>query len=495
MNSLLNRAPRFDDIACSLRSTVKQPGAMLRETEEVVAMARKFKEEVMKPLTLEMDRTMQKDPDFLPWEFVKKAGDWGFYTLWIPRIFGGRGYNAPSMSYFLEELGTECLGLANVIGVHYLAVVTVISSWNIRLTNRLFRDVADGERTGRPCLLSLAITEPGAGTDVEEVELVDKGNVACKATKVDGGYSISGSKVFISSGHLSRWHITVSYENLESPSDSMLIAAVKTGSKGFSFGRKEHKMGVKICPASELIFDNCFVPDDLILISRDQTLKLRRSVKQTSCQIIDYVVSASRAGVAAWGTGAARGAFECALSYALETEVAGKPLANQEWAQAMLAEMYKNVAVSRLTYAETNYANGLDGIYRTIQFKPLFYYFKYVPAFIIDTLVNPILNLRATTWLFRKIQMDGQTDQEFHRTSGWGSLAKFAGTDAGVKNCHMALEIMGQDGIRQDRRAEKILRDAKLLQIYEGTNQLNRINLFKCLVAQGHSHIQVFQHE
>jgi alkylation response protein AidB-like acyl-CoA dehydrogenase len=67
--------------------------------------------------------------------------------------------------------------------------------------------------------------------------------------------------------------------------------------------------------------------------------------------------------------------------------------------------------------------------------------------------------------------------------SGWASVAKFAGTDLGVKNCQMAVELMGQQGLRQDGGVEKLLRDIKLLQIYEGTNQLNRLNAFKCLIA------------
>ncbi|MBU1169945.1 MAG: acyl-CoA/acyl-ACP dehydrogenase [Proteobacteria bacterium] len=493
--SPFDHAPCFEDMTSSLQSTARQPKGMLKETREVVALARKFKEEVMRPITLSMDRQMQKDPEYLPWEFVRKANEWGFYTLWVPRIFGGKGYNSPSMSYFLEELGSECLGLSNLIGVHYLAVVTMFATFNIRLINKLLREVEDGQKTGIPCLLSLAITEPGAGTDVEEVELVDKGNVGCQATKVEGGYLINGSKIFISSGHVSRWHIVICYEDLKNPSDTMLVLPVKTGSKGFSFGRKEHKMGVKICPASELNFEDCFVPDDLVLMNKEQNQKNRRNNKQTNSQMIDYVVSTSRAGVSAWGTGAARGAFENALDFAINTEVNGKRLVNHEWAQAMLAEMYKNVAISRLSYVETNYANGLCGLYKTIQFKPLFYYFKIVPKIVIDYIIRPIINLPVTTWVFRKIQLDGQTDAQFHRTSGWASLAKFTGTDAGVKNCQMALEIMGQAGLRQDRRAEKILRDSKLLQIYEGTNQLNRINLFKCLAAQGHSQVRVFEHE
>jgi acyl-CoA dehydrogenase len=85
--------------------------------------------------------------------------------------------------------------------------------------------------------------------------------------------------------------------------------------------------------------------------------------------------------------------------------------------------------------------------------------------------------------------------REFQRIAGWGSIAKFAGTDAGVKNCHLAVELMGQAGLRQDHKAEKMLRDAKLLQIYEGTNQLNRLNAFKCLVARNHPQVRVFEHE
>ncbi len=95
--------------------------------------------------------------------------------------------------------------------------------------------------------------------------------------------------------------------------------------------------------------------------------------------------------------------------------------------------------------------------------------------------------------IFRKIIMDWQKDEDARRASGWASLSKFAATDLGIKNCHLAVELMGQAGIRHDRRAEKFLRDSKLLQIYEGTNQLNRLNLFKCLVAPAAPEALVFE--
>lgn len=495
IKSWLAREPHFDDITCSLRATTRQPKSMVAETKKVIAMARKFSDEVLKPHALAMDRTMQENPDHLPWDLVKKANEWGFFTLWIPKLFGGHGYSIPTLAYFMEETGSVCLGLSNLICVHYLAISTIFGSWNLRMINRLCRLVAEGERTGNPCLISTAITEPGAGTDVEEVELVDHGKVACHARKVEGGYLINGSKVFISSGHVSTWHMVICYTDLRDPGSNMIILAVKTGSPGFNFGRVEHKMGVKICPASELIFEDCFVPDDLVLCGPEDGARTKRGPRNTNAQILDYVLSSSRAGVGAWGAGAARGAYETALDFAMTTEVNGKLLVNHEWAQAMLAEMYKNLSLARLGYTESNYANGLYGMFKSIQFKPVYYYLKFMPGAVLDKIAGFVMNLYQTTWLFRKIHLDWQNDAEFHRIAGWGSLAKFSGTDLGVRNCHMALEMMGQAGLRHDYRAEKMLRDSKLLQIYEGTNQLNRLNMFKCLVARNHPQVKVFEKE
>lgn len=495
MKSYLKKYPAFEDITCSLRATVKQPRGMYKETRKVIAIARKFNDEVISKYNLEMDRTMQENPDFLPWDLVRIANEWGFFSMWIPKMFGGHGYNIPSIAYFMEETGSACVGLSNLICVHYLAITAIFSTWNLKVVNKLCRMIAEGEKKGIPCLLSTAITEPGAGTDMEEVELVDKANLGCFAKRVDGGYVINGSKIFISNGHVATWHIVTCFMEGKKPTENALIAAVKTGSKGFRFGRAEHKMGVKICPASELIFDDCFVSDDMVLSHPHDADKQKRGAFLTNSQTLDYVLATSRAGVGAWGTGAARGAFETALDYALTTDVNGKLLANHEWAQCMLAEMYRNVSIGRMSYETSNYSLGMYGMMKAIQFKPLYYYFKFMPKAVLSLLLGPLFNLPVTTWFFKKLQMDWQTDDEIHRTAGLGSLAKFTGTDMGIINCQMAMELMGQSGLRHDRRAEKILRDSKLLQIYEGTNQLNRVNLFKCLVAPGHSKVRMFEQD
>ena len=490
---LAARTPSFEEMTASLHAGPRLARGMIRETRDVVAYCRKFCDEVVRPQVLELDRGLHEDPDHLPWDFVKKANEWGFYSLWIPRLLGGHGVNFSSLSYAMEEIGSVCLAMANLIGVHYLGFGTLTSSGNARLMRRLAADVVAGEKSGEPCLISLAITEPGAGTDVEEVDLVDKANLGCQARRVDGGYEVNGSKVFISNGHLSTWHMVISYSDLARPSETTVMMAVKTGMKGFSFGRHEKKMGQRACPASELVFNDCFVPDELVALDDRIAQTFTRSQRETGQQMIDYVVSTSRAAVGAFGVGAARGAYEAALKFASETVVDGELLVNHEWAQCWLAEMLKNVTLGRLAYAETNYANGLYGMFKLLHEEPMFSIMRLTPRFIYERYVAPLLEKPGATAFYRKRSYDGQSSCEQHRTSGLASIAKFAGTDFGIKNCQMALAFMGEAGLRQDRGAEKHLRDAKLLQIYEGTNQLNRLNLFKCLIACGCDGARVFE--
>ena len=301
--AVLEREPMPRDIMVGLDAATRLPGAMRRETRQAVALARRFNDLVVRPGALELDRRKHEEPDYLPWDFVHQANRWGFYTMFIPKLFGGKGVNFPALSYVVEELASGCAGMANLVGVHYLGVATIAATWNIRLMNKVMRDTVEGEKTGKPCLISLAITEPDAGTDVEEVELVAKAKVTCQARKVEGGYVVNGRKIFISNGHLSHWHILVAYEDLNKPDETTVMLAVHNGMPGFSFGRQEEKMGQRGCPASELIFEDCFVPDENECFSARQAGFSSNSVQEVTMQVIDYVVSGSRAGVGASAPG------------------------------------------------------------------------------------------------------------------------------------------------------------------------------------------------
>ncbi len=492
MKALLNRFPKFEDSCIGLEYAPRLPKGIVGETKELIAYARKFNDEVIRPRVLVLDRETFEDPGYLPHDIMKTASDWGFYTMWVPRLFGGRGKNLPSLTYTIEEISAACAGIANVIGVHFLGVTSLMTSFNMKLTAKILKETVEGEKKGEPCLISFGLTEPMAGTDVEEMDLVDRGKVVTHAKRVDGGYLVNGRKVFISMGHMSEWTAFYAYTDMKKPSKSMIGLAVRKGTKGFSLGRHEDKMGQRVCPASEIIFEDCFIPDEDVMIDSYSMKKFtKKSADAIMMRHIDYLASATKAGVCAISVGVARGALEDAIKYASETTVAGRLLINHEWVQCILAEMYKNVILGRLAYTEANNANAHRGTYEMLQVKPAYYYLKYMPDAYFR-MIAPMLEKPFSTWAMSKMYLDRKPDKDVFLTSGMSSLAKFAGSDFGIRNCQLALEIMGQEGLRHDRGMEKRLRDCKVLQIYEGSNQMNRVALFKNLIAPSYPQARVW---
>jgi len=483
----------FPDMNCNLMAISRQPRAITKEVRKAIKMARRFNETVVRPNALDMDRKIHEDPDYLPWEWVREANRHGFYTMWIPKMFGGKGYSFTSIAYFLEEISTCCVGMANLIGVHYLGFATLIATWNLALTRRISLEVIHGEKTDTPCLLDFAITEPGSGTDTSEADLADKGNLACHAARENGGYRVNGTKIFISNAHFSTWHLVLGYEDIKKPSDTFLFFAVRKDAGGFFLGRKERKMGQKACPASELILRDCFVPDEQVCVDKRQTKNLSMSHREIYQIIFDSICSSSKAGVCSMGAGISRGVYEEVLRFASNTIINGSLMMNLEWVQCRLADMLRNVAVSRLMYAEINFANGMFGLNKMLQIKPLYYLFRYLPVKVVQVLSAPMTRYSLFQKIVRKIQFDWKKREELERTTGWASMAKFTGSDLAVENCRIGLSLMGQAGSRHENRVEKFFRDSKLLQIYEGTNQLNRLETFKSLIGRNRHEIHMFE--
>lgn len=489
----LEKEPKVPDIMNGLQAAGHLPRSCYRDVQTAVALARKFNAEVVIPVYKKIDLECQSNPDYLPVDFINICNSWSLFTLWIPKLFGGGGLDLISLYPFLEEISSVCVGLANVIGVHYLGVGTLSASWNVPLMNRIFREVKKGEKDKKACLLSLAVTEPEAGTDVEEPLLLKKARVGTIAKETPGGFILNGRKIFISNGHVSTWHMVIAYTDRSHPEENSLMAAVKTGSDGFSFGHKENKMGQKACPASELIFEDCFVPDEFLCTSPAKYQMLKKSRYLLNQHVIDFVVSSSRAGVAAFAAGSARGAYETALNYAKNKKSSGTLLINQEWAQSAFAEMYKNVNTARLLYLESAYTNILKGMYRSLYGRFTHFFGRFLPAWYFRIFVSPVINSKIVSRMLLRKNLDEYAAEDAEVSTGWASLAKFAASDLAIENCRLALAMMGIDGLRHDTGVEKYLRDARLLQIYEGTNQLNRLNLFKNMIARNDPSIEVFQ--
>ncbi|OHD70526.1 MAG: hypothetical protein A2W19_08965 [Spirochaetes bacterium RBG_16_49_21] len=494
MLSLLLQGPKIWEAYNGLECQHRLPRSVHKEVKYAIALARKFNNEVLRPMYLDIDLKCMEDHDYLPWDFVKKAGEWKFYSLFLPKLFGGAGLNFLALYPFIEEISSVCSGLGHIIFVHYLGIATVFPSFNVRIINKVLRDVAKSEKEGNPRLLDLVITEPEAGTDVQEPLLIGRGRIGTIAKKVKGGYVINGRKIFISNGHLSYWHVVMCFEDRNNQGETFLQCVVPNGAKGFSFGTHEKKMGHLASTASDLIFEECFIPDRWLtmLLSDPKVKKSKKGSRWLFHTVIDYVVSSSRAGVGAIATGIGRGAYEIALEHARKNRVAGELLINHQWAQIILADMYRNVNVSRNVYMESAYTNMLSGLFKLLLKKPIHYFMKFLPKWYF-TLISPLLRLKIATYLFRKYYFDWYTTEERDVSSGWASIAKYTCSDVGLANAGLALDLMGAEGLRHDNGAEKCFRDVKLQQIYESTNQINQMNLFCCLVGNHLPEVEFFK--
>jgi len=460
--------PSFAQVYPALAAIGRQRPRMVADFERVLRDARRFRREYLEPNALRVERAAMRDPEYVAEDAIRAAAAYGFFGMMIPKAFGGGGRSFGAMLIGLEELGAGCLGISNLLGVHGLAIATVSATGDVSAMEKVCRLLTGGERAGRPHLLSTAITEPSAGTDVEDVDLLRKARLVSEATPVRGGYRLNGRKVFISNGSIAHTHVVILPTDKKRPVETTFAFLVEASTPGLSVGRVERKMGQKACPAAELVFEDCFVPESA-----------RISSKPMPGRGIELVLGATRGGVGAWGTAAARGAYERALDHARITKLGGRFLVEHQWVQIKLADMLRNVLLARASYVDAMLSNELFGLSRLASEGGMTEVQRLMPQTVLDSRpMRKLLTSRRAREGFQRRIAELET-WEVDTASAYGSSAKVSCTDLGLANCHMALDIFGAAGLRHDRGVEKVFRDAKLLQIYEGTNQLNRLELYK----------------
>jgi len=249
-------------------------------------------------------------------------------------------------------------------------------------------------------------------------------------------------------------------------------AMVPAGTRGLSIGKTEIKMGQKGCPATEVILDDVFVPDKYVVI--DGLLAGKR---------LQAVLGSSRAGVAAIGTGVARGAFERALKWAQEGRQGGRPLVEHQSVQFILAEMLRNVHLGRFCYLTSALVDGKDGMLSLMQSGPA-RFSGMLPGWMLRTPLSRAITRSPLVTNYMNQQMLAIDTARRQRCQAHSSMAKWSATDIAMKNANLLMELAGEFGFGQEQGLEKIYRDAKLLQIYEGTNQLNMIHTWNNFIAR-----------
>jgi len=298
---------------------------------------RAFADKHVKPLALEADRdpgSLDKAP--LIREYVKA----GFATEFMPPPFGTMPISAiPYGIYFpslfrLEEIFAACGGIGLMLMAHDLGVMPLglAGSWKaLKRLNAIYKELKSGE----PSLVAYALTEPGAGSDMEDSKGAMEARVVTRARKVHGGYRISGRKCFISGASIAKY-VTLFACMGDDGIESTTCFLIERGMDGFTVGRREKKMGQRASDASELILEDVFVPEDN-----------RIGDERAGWAINRNVLNWSRVGVGAIALGIARGALESCIEFCRETRLGNKRMVEFQDIQLELAEMFAMVTSLR----------------------------------------------------------------------------------------------------------------------------------------------------
>ncbi len=239
-----------------------------------------------------------------------------------------------------EELTAACSGLGLMLLAHDLGVVPLLLSGDLAAMRWLSR-IYDQIRAGEPAIAAFAITEPGAGSDVEETEGAACAKIVSRARRVAGGWRLDARKCFITNGRIARW-ITLFAALNDEGVDSWTCFLLDADMPGLSVGRSERKMGQRAADATELIAEDVFVPDERVIGGLRSGWALNRNV-------LNY----SRPAVGAIGVGIARSAFDHTLSFCSEARLGGKPLISYQDVQLRLASMLTKIQAARALIWQT----------------------------------------------------------------------------------------------------------------------------------------------
>lgn len=435
-----------------------------RRLEQHYRRVCEFAERYVAPRALEIDRRMGDDPAYVPWDILEKACEYGLYSSIFPQALGGTGAHLLAVGLTGEILSTHCVGIANLLGVSGLAIGVVMATFDPRALSRIADLVCENERLGIPTFLSTCNTEPGAGSDAEDAEEFACAKLTTTAMRVEGGYRLNGRKVFISNASIAALHVVVAFSDVRHRPEDIRILLVPRGATGLAVTRNEAKMGQKVCSAGEVVFDDVFVPDDMVCRTNGGDDFARAGLA--------YVLGMTRSGVGGFAAGVAEGAYRTALRYARTHDFMGVPMDRQQWVRAELAGMGMRAQVARSTYVgslltvcNVGALRFLDGVYGFGLLGPVGR--SALVGAVRSRVMSTAVADRVFKWWAGRI-----AGSERDLAAAMGDVAKVGCSELAMENCERAISLMGKDGLRHEHGAEKLLRDVKLLQIYEGTNQI-----------------------
>jgi len=344
------------------------------------------------------------------WPAVRKMGPLGLLGMSVPEEYGGSCVDAISMAIAIEELGWGCGSTALAIAAHNGLGCAPIARFGSEEQKKKF---LPGVTSGNNRLAALALTEPGAGSDLQ-------GGVRTKAEKAGGEWVINGSKAWITNASIADYIITLVRTDPREGSHSLSMIIVPVDTPGLTIHPPEKKMGLNGSQTNALTYENVRVPSSYMLGEEGHGLR------QTLATL-----DGGRISIGALAVGLAQASFERARDYARERQAFGKPIAEQQAIQWMLADMATEIEASRWM------------VYRA-------------------------------AWL----------KQEGHPFSQQAAMAKLMATEMAERVCRNAIQIHGSYGYSREYEVERIYRDARLMTIGEGTSEIQRLVIARHVLAQ-----------
>jgi butyryl-CoA dehydrogenase len=469
--SLGEMAPRMKILSRAM------PG-YVRALEEWQTRAREYAERYVRPKALEIDMRCQKDPRYFDWDLIGQSTPYGFLSMLVPKGAGGAGQTSTAMAIVLEELCAACSGVANIFGASGLGVSGILLGMDVYHYDRALAELAEGDKSGNPVIFAAAATEPLAGSDEEDAEFLKTAKLMTEARPVKGGYRLNGRKVFISNGSVARYTTVLAPLDRSRPVESQSGFLVKEGDPGFFIGRVEEKMGMKACPAAELVFEDCFVPRENLI-----------GLEGEGARFTELVLGASRGPVGAIATGVARGAFERVVDFARKKKTGGKRLIDHQWVQIVLADMARKIHIARQAYLDSCMSFDFQGIPKLMDHVSTRLMLDVTPQWLRKRRFVTKMLRSERSWKAKQRLFEKEIEEsDLRHIQQYSSIAKVSASDIAMEVACEALQIAGLESSLHRNELEKIYRDAKLTQIYEGTNQLNRHNIFKNWRSAGAIH-------
>jgi butyryl-CoA dehydrogenase len=345
------------------------------------------------PVRAELD-----EKEEFPWAIVKDIAASDLFRVFVPAEYEGLGEKAVGLCVAVEELSRACCGVALTYAADCLGSIPIFLYGNNEQKQKYLPDIASGKK-----LTAFALTESSAGSDASRI----------KTTAVRDGnfYVINGTKQFITNGGEAEIYTIIALTDPTRGPRGASAFLIDKDTPGFTFGKKEKKMGIRCSATRELVFNHCRVPKENLLGKEGQGFIV-------SMKTLDL----SRPGVAALAVGLAQGALEAAVNSAKTREQFDHPVSSIQAVQHILANMAMDVEAGRAL--------------------------MYATAKTIDSGVKDY--------------------------SEEGAMAKVFATDMAMRVTTDAVQVCGGAGYMRDYPVEKMMRDAKINQIYEGTNQVLR---------------------